>query len=147
MQDNRLSATVKLLKRWSAVACLLAVLMSAGGHWYVFQSVAWIRMFVLFAQNDSLAVALVKTFDGQHPCGLCLKIRQGEQQEKSQGESRPWLKPEKTPEYYCDLRLVCVPALPDLSVDAPEFVKDPYANHIESPPKPPPKMTAAALSR
>lgn len=34
-----------------------------------------------FAQEDPLNVALMKTFDGQHPCSLCKVVKEGQQTE------------------------------------------------------------------
>ena len=47
--------------------------------WLVLQSVAWGGMIADYARTAKLTVAVEKTFDGQHPCGLCKKI------EKSRG--------------------------------------------------------------
>lgn len=53
-----------------------------GGHWAVLQSVAWVKMFVEYAQEDSLHVALVKTFDGEHPCSICHTVSDGRKKEE-----------------------------------------------------------------
>ncbi len=53
-----------------------------GGHWAVLQSVAWAKMLVDYAQQDSLKVAVVKTFDGEHPCSLCHQVSEGRKQEQ-----------------------------------------------------------------
>ena len=47
------------------------------------QSAAWVGMFLSYAQADTLGAALVKTFDGKHPCTLC-KIVQKSAQSKDQ---------------------------------------------------------------
>lgn len=125
-------------------AGLLAILMATGGHWFVLQTVAWGRMFVDFAQHDSLGTALVKTFDGQHPCRMCLQIRQGQQKEQQQGGRLPALKPEKLPELFCDARPVKVPLADVNPVAAPIFTEVPPTDFVESPPKPPPRPSAAA---
>ena len=41
-------------------------------------------MFVRFAQEDTVTAALEKTFDGKHPCALCLKVREGRRPEPRQ---------------------------------------------------------------
>lgn len=53
----------------------LALALSLGLHWAALQTVAWTRMFVGFSQEMSLGQAVAQTFDGQHPCSLCLAIR------------------------------------------------------------------------
>ena len=69
-----------------------ALVCAIGGHWAVLQSVAWIGMFVKFSQSDSLKPALVKTFDGKHPCKLCLLIATGKKSEKKQETPKPSIK-------------------------------------------------------
>ena len=53
---------------------LLALFAASSGHWMVLQSVAWTRMLVTYSHGGDFAGAVVKTFDGQHPCALCKKI-------------------------------------------------------------------------
>jgi hypothetical protein len=55
---------------------------SIGLHWAFFQSLAWIGMVVSYSQDATLKEALVKTFDGQHPCVLCKEIAKGKRSEK-----------------------------------------------------------------
>jgi hypothetical protein len=55
---------------------LLVLFAASGGHWMVLQSVAWSRMLMSYSQEGRFATAVVKTFDGQHPCALCKRIAQ-----------------------------------------------------------------------
>lgn len=79
----RVRRTLRLVARrlgtWFVV---LALVLSTGGHWAVLQLGAWTGMFVRFAQEDSVAVALTKTFDGQHPCRFCQLVKQGRSEER-----------------------------------------------------------------
>jgi len=59
-----------------------------GLHWWFFQSVAWVGMVMSYSQEAPLTEALVKTFDGKHPCSLCKEIARGKQSEKK-SESAP----------------------------------------------------------
>jgi hypothetical protein len=61
---------------------VVALFATCGGHWVVLQSVAWTKMVATFSHDDGFAHALVKTFDGQHPCVLCKSIAQGNASEK-----------------------------------------------------------------
>lgn len=63
---------------------LIAAVQILGGHWVVLQSVGWVKMFVEYAQEDSLRVALVKTFDGEHPCSICHTVSDGRKKEEKQ---------------------------------------------------------------
>jgi hypothetical protein len=129
----------------SKIACLLAALVTAGSHWFVLQLAAWACMLVNFAQQDSFATAVQKTFDGQHPCNLCLQIREGQQQDRQDSEKQPWLNPEKMPELLLDVRLVTIPPAPAAEAESPPFVHHRYADFIDDPLKPPPRQSAATV--
>lgn len=64
------------------VLLIVALLCASGSHWAMLQSVAWAAMLAENARTDSFQTALVKTFDGRHPCALCRQIAQGRQSEK-----------------------------------------------------------------
>jgi hypothetical protein len=120
-----------------AASCLAAFLM-IGGHWAMLQSVAWAQMVGDFLSRDPLGTALVKTFDGRHPCVLCLKIRAGRQQE-GQEQKLPLLTQDRTPDLFCDTRQVTVPT-PPTSAAAMGSVRNPFcADFTDSPPTPPPR--------
>lgn len=63
--------------------------LSLGLHWLLLQSVAWIGMVVKYSQSGSIKAALVKTFDGQHPCKLCKVVQDGKKSEKKQHAQKP----------------------------------------------------------
>ena len=60
----------------------MALACSIGLHWGLLQSVAWVGMVVHYSQDGGIGQALVKTFDGRHPCALCKAIAKGRQTEK-----------------------------------------------------------------
>jgi hypothetical protein len=60
----------------------MALAGSIGLHWAFLQSVAWVGMVISYSENATLTEALVKTFDGRHPCSLCKRIAQSNQTEK-----------------------------------------------------------------
>lgn len=66
---------------------LLACIHLLGGHWLALQGVAWVTMLVDHSQEDSLMVAIGKTFDGQHPCALCKVVDNGQDEERKQKEA------------------------------------------------------------
>src|SRR5688572_9792696 len=70
------------------VLIVFALVTAIGGYWVFLQSIAWIGMFAKFSQTSSLAEAWVKTFDGKHPCKLCITVREGQRSELKQ-ESVP----------------------------------------------------------
>ena len=60
----------------------LALAASIGLHWAFLQAVAWAGMVISYSQDGPVTEAVVKTFDGKHPCGLCKQIAQGKKSEK-----------------------------------------------------------------
>jgi hypothetical protein len=94
-------------------------------------------MFADFSRTESLASAVEKTFEGHHPCAMCLKIREGRAQEK---KSPPLLKWEKLPEFVPQVvARMFVPMPPTAGQPAVTFVPIPHADFISTPPKPPPR--------
>ena len=66
-------------KRWPVVV-LLALAVSA--PWPLLQSAAWLKMVAAYSRTASLSRAISMTFDGKHPCRLCLLIQQSQTQER-----------------------------------------------------------------
>ena len=60
----------------------LALFLIVGGPWAVLQTVAWTKMVIDYSQQATVSEALAKTFDGNHPCGLCKKITKAKEGEK-----------------------------------------------------------------
>ena len=61
--------------------------LTLGLHWTAIQSMAWTSMIVSRARTGSLSEALRTTFDGQHPCRLCLVVREGRAADRASSES------------------------------------------------------------
>ena len=66
----------------SRLMILLALGCSIGVHWFVLQSVAWSSMLTRNLRTHSLVEAVLQTFDGNHPCALCLVIAKGRASEE-----------------------------------------------------------------
>ena len=54
------------------------------GHWAVLQATAWVGMLVKYSESEGVELGISKTFDGKHPCDLCLSIAKNKQTEKKQ---------------------------------------------------------------
>lgn len=122
--------------RVAVAACLLAVFLASGGHWVVLQTVAWARMLADFSRVDSWGVAVRKTFDGQHPCPLCLKIREGRARESKPPAA---VKFERLPELAAPLLLPLLARPHAPSAAETPFVRSGYTEFVSAPPKPPPR--------
>jgi hypothetical protein len=135
----------RVFYRAGLAACIAVALVMSGGDWFMLQSVAWGRMLVDFSQRDTWRNAVVKTFDGQHPCALCLKIRLGWQTEKQQEERTPSEKLERMPDLVCQFSRVTVPAAPTAARELQPFIPQFCSEFIDSPPTPPPRAGAQML--
>ena len=122
-----------MLAKLTRLAVVVTLLCTVGAHWTILQSVAWMRMAVAFSQDASLGEALVKTFDGKHPCDLCKLVQQGKRSEQRQDSQKSQSK--------IDVFLVSgqestaapvVEPLPRLSDRLPDLSSQP-------PPSPPPR--------
>lgn len=71
------------LRKAASVAISLALFLVLGGPWAVLQTVAWTNMVIDYAQQAPVSEALAKTFDGNHPCGLCKKITKAKESERT----------------------------------------------------------------
>lgn len=77
-----LSYARPVLTRLGHALLILALVAALGGHWAVLQTVAWTNMLTTHLRTNSLEDAVTKTFDGNHPCGLCKEISAGKKAEK-----------------------------------------------------------------
>ena len=129
----------RLFKFLGCGGCFIALAAMTGGHWTTLQTIAWTRMIIDYSRHAPLSVAIALTFDGRHPCILCLNVQQGRQQEQSEDSKLPWLRPEQSPELFCHARRAPVVAPPQSSRPAVPFVPRLHADFVESPPSPPPR--------
>ena len=70
--------------RFAVFLSVIAVFQLMGGHWAVLQATAWVGMLVKYSEAAGVEVGISKTFDGKHPCDLCLGIANYKQTEKKQ---------------------------------------------------------------
>jgi len=71
-----------VLRRFGHVLLIVALLAATGMHWAVLQSIAWTNMLAENLQKTSVSEAIERTFNGDHPCDLCIGISKGKQEEK-----------------------------------------------------------------
>lgn len=53
---------------------VMSLCAALGLHWAALQSLAWAGMLLSYSRSGNVAAAIVKTFDGNHPCSLCRAI-------------------------------------------------------------------------
>ncbi len=63
---------------------VLLVCLSLGMHWALLQGIAWTGMLISFASEGTVIEAVEKTFDGQHGCALCAKVKEGQESNQKQ---------------------------------------------------------------
>ena len=64
------------MKRFFSAFAALALFWQVGLPQGLLQTVAWGWMITTYSQEAGLKEGLRKTFDGNHPCGLCERIAQ-----------------------------------------------------------------------
>ena len=57
------------------LALIAALLMGSGAHLALLQGGAWAAMAWRASRGASPAAALTRTFDGRHPCAVCLVVK------------------------------------------------------------------------
>ena len=70
--------------RFAQRGIVLLVCLSLGMHWALLQSIAWTGMLISFAREEAMIEAVEKTFDGQHGCPLCAKVKEGQESNQKQ---------------------------------------------------------------
>jgi hypothetical protein len=136
---------MNIWSKFGRVMLVLALSLSLGAQWALLQTVAWTGMLISYTQAVGLVAGVSATFDGKHPCQLCLiikKARATESQPDPQNNQENWVKVEKLIAV-----LAANPAslrnLVDLHFAASLYLM-PFA-WSEPPPKPPPRAAVAAL--
>jgi hypothetical protein len=73
-----------LLPRAARLLVVGAICLSLGMHWALLQGIAWTGMLISFASEGAMIEAVEKTFDGQHGCALCQKVKEGRDSDQKQ---------------------------------------------------------------
>ncbi len=128
---------IPAVKRTGTVilALLLGIILS-GGHLALLQTVAWASMIASRAASDSFAFAVETTFDGQHPCPICLAISQHKAHDD---DKRAPEQPTKKMKIDCLALAPHVDALVPVMVETLAASPGPFiVRATEAPPTPPP---------
>ena len=69
-------------KKIASLFVSLTLFIIVGGPWTVLQTIAWAKMVVDYSRDNPVSEAISKTFDGNHPCGMCEKISKVRSEER-----------------------------------------------------------------
>lgn len=126
-----------VMARIRNTALIFVLLAGTGASWGVLQSVAWTRMLAENLRTSSFTEAVVRTFDGQHPCPLCKVIAKAKKSEKRVEYPQTLTKFEFPLTAQCSLFLP--PALFESVPTTGVFVE----SLPQQPPTPPPRVTVS----
>lgn len=121
------------------IVAVVLLSLSLGLHWAALQSVAWTSMLVQRVQHGTLVEAIQTTFDGKHPCPICLVVREGRAAERQQPAS-PGRSATESPKL--DLTLGASPfrIIADRADPRPPALASlAFLSRSEPPPLPPPR--------
>jgi hypothetical protein len=68
--------------RIGKIVLVLSLVAMLGAHWALLQTVAWTTMLADNICAHSVTEAVTETFDGKHPCPICMAIAAGKKSEK-----------------------------------------------------------------
>ena len=71
------------------IVAILGCLHLCGGHYGVLQGIAWTQMLVTYSAEDGWIEGARRTFDGEHPCDLCVAIADAKQQDNRHDNPGP----------------------------------------------------------
>jgi hypothetical protein len=66
---------------------LVCALHLSGAHWVMLQVTAWTGMLITRVQEAPVRRAVATTFDGEHPCAMCLSISAAKKQEEKKPDA------------------------------------------------------------
>lgn len=112
----------------------LSLAVTLGLHWTALQSIAWASMLARHLVEAPLSTALTKTFDGKHPCRLCLAVAEGRRSQQPADELGSTYRPDLCL-FAAEPMVVLVPANSCTAFGSPSLAPA----RTETPPRPPPR--------
>lgn len=128
-------ASLRLAQR----GVVLLVCLSLGMHWALLQGIAWTGMLISFAREGAMIEAVEKTFDGQHACALCLKVKEGRDSDEKQPQQAGQSLKKLEAVLVAGVKLI-VPAAEEMSF---AVVRKQSVSRNETPEMPPPRRGLA----
>lgn len=127
-----------LFRKVCRASLIAALCFSIGGHWIALQSLAWASMLVQNSTRAPFSEAILRTFDGQHPCNLCKGIAAAQQSQKKPAQAQASAVKQ---DFICAARVLpFVHAFQEII-----FSRSAHSFSVRalSPPVPPPRVTLA----
>ena len=124
------------MSKLSKTVTVLVLVLTLGLHWTILQSVAWLSMIVRYSQHYPLRQAITMTFDGQHPCSICVFVSQGRHQEQQQGQPQQLTVQKLESVSFEPVAFI----FPPTAADLPESSSAIPAGRSDAPPSPPPRF-------
>jgi phage FluMu protein Com len=127
-----------ILRRLGLPMACVAMFSLLGGHWVIFQSIAWAQMLREYSRNATVAEAVEKTFSGEAPCPMCKTIAKEKQKEE---KAPATVKVEKKGEIFLFASDDLLPARPewDFCYTPDNAFQVPV--RFDSPPRPVPRVS------
>ena len=114
-------------------------MISIGAQWALLQSAAWLGMAVTYSvRADSVFVGVSETFDGKHPCPLCVAVSEGREPAKEKNPGAPETQDVKKHLALCVRSVAIVPPPPVLIPPTTPEHRFP-TSRVCAPPVPPPR--------
>lgn len=141
-----------MLRKFGLFLAALALFSMADGQWAVIQTIAWARMLQTYTQKTgSMEMGLKETFDGQHPCQLCLRIAAAKchsmnvesKSSKSPPAPQPFPTVEKQTKAFPLAKRVCVEGGAGVSLKRCATIYSRVTSRDDQPPTPPPRLSRA----
>lgn len=121
------------------IVAVVLLSFSLGLHWAVLQSVGWTTMILSRAQQGTWIDALRTTFDGKHPCAICVVVKEGRSAERHDSQC-PTPSPNSAPPLDLILATGTVPEISDPGESLPPIALSlSCLRRADRPPLPPPR--------
>lgn len=128
-----------MLRRLARTLLIAALVFSIGLHWALLQGIAWTGMLISFAREGAMIEAVEKTFDGQHACALCLKVKEGRDSDEKQPQQAGQSLKKLEAVLVAGVKLI-VPAAEEMSF---AVLREQSVSRNETPEMPPPRRGLA----
>lgn len=123
-----------LLPRIARLVVVATICLSLGMHWALLQGIAWTGMLISFAREGAVIEAVEKTFDGQHGCALCAKVKEGREADEGQPKQNGQSLEKKIDAVLVEMMRLVAPAAEEMTFAVTREILEPRNELPETPP-------------